>query len=357
MMPRSRLPRLLYVALTYNNILADVVSQSQDPLPSTYPTYVNILETLQLVQTIYAPHGGQVEGLVGELLLQWLNTSHTVPATAELVRLSALEEPWTDQDFWPTLNKCILRGLSTTSLAFLRRVASHHPSSALRLFVKTELVPVLEIHPRSSDYQREAGFIAAHARWRERVAEARTAFDTVVEAEAEGSGEVEGDEDEWARWMDELLGVLEGDASVVFALCSEAVEDGWGFREAIGVWGVWVDVSLKRTQLGKVVEKVVEEMPPDPTMPVQELHRAVMAMEELEVCVGIAKNLAQVLSEVPYASFRRRWKLRRNWTPGSLLISPTFSRKSEPLIPTTKLCKRRSLARNSSVYCLTLVGS
>ncbi|KAF8603898.1 hypothetical protein BDV93DRAFT_606578 [Ceratobasidium sp. AG-I] len=278
---------------------------SQAPLPSTYPTYVNILETLQLVQAIYAPHGGQVEGLVGELLLQWLNTSHTVPATAELVRLSALEEPWSDQDFWPTLNKSILRGLSTTALAFLRRVASHHPSPGLRLFVQTELIPVLEIHPRSSDFQREAGFIAAHARWRERVADVRTAFDTVVEAEADGNGEIQGDEDEWARWIDELLGVLEGDASVVFALCSEAAEDGWGFREAIGVWGVWVDVGLKRTQLDKIVEKVVEEMPPDPTVPVQELHRAVMAMEELEALEvaaqldpWLAAHLADVFEKV-----------------------------------------------------------
>lgn len=140
-------------------------------------------------------------------------------------------------------------------------------------------MPVLEIHPRSSDFQRESGFVAAHARWRERVAEVRIAFETVVEADEGG----EGDEDEWARWVDELLGVLEGDPSVVFALCSDAVEDGWGFREAIGVWGVWIDVSLKRTGLAKVVEKVVEEMPPDPTMAVQELHRAVLAMEELEV--------------------------------------------------------------------------
>jgi nuclear pore complex protein Nup85 len=93
----------------------------------------------------------------------------------------------------------------------------------------------------------------------------------------------EGDEDEWSRWVDELLGVLEGDAGVVFALCNEAVEDGWGFREVIGVWGVWVDVGLKRTQLAKVVEKVSEQMPPDLTIPVQELHRAILAMEELEV--------------------------------------------------------------------------
>lgn len=233
---------------------------------------------MQLVQTVYAPHGGQIDGLVGEQLLQWLNTSHTVPATSELLRLSALPEPWSDPDFWPTVNKCVLRGLSASTLGYLRRVASGHPSPVLRAFVRDSLVPVLEAHPRSSDFQREHGFIAAHARWRERVAEVREAYDKAVEGDTGG----EGDEDEWPRWVDELLGVLEGDAGVVFALCSEAVEDGWGFREAVGVWGVWVDVGLKRTQLAKVVEKVVEEMPPDPTVPVQELHRAVLAMEELE---------------------------------------------------------------------------
>ncbi|KAH7327689.1 Nup85 nucleoporin-domain-containing protein [Rhizoctonia solani] len=273
---------------------------SQDPLPSTYPTYVSILETLQLVQTIYAPHGGQINGLIGEQLLQWLNTSHTVPATAELIRLSALPEPWSDPDFWPTLNKCIIRGLSTSALGFLRRVGSNHPSATLRTFIRDSLVPVLETHPRSSEFQRESGFLTAHSRWRERVVEVRVAFDKAVDAD---SGE--GDEDEWSRWVDELLGVLEGDAGVVFALCNEAVEDGWGFREVIGIWGVWVDVGLKRTQLAKVVERVAEEMPPDPTIPVQELHRAILAMEELEaleiaaqVDPWLAAHLADIFEKV-----------------------------------------------------------
>ncbi|CCO29196.1 Nuclear pore complex protein Nup85 AltName: Full=85 kDa nucleoporin [Rhizoctonia solani AG-1 IB] len=270
---------------------------SQDPLPSTYPTYVNILETLQLVQTVYAPHGGQINGLIGEQLLQWLNTSHTVPATAELLRLSALPEPWSDPDFWPTLNKCLLRGLSTSALGFLRRVASNHPSAILRTFIRDSLVPALESHPRSSDFQRESGFLTAHSRWRERVVEVRVVFDKLDPEE--------GDEDEWSRWVDELLGVLEGDAGVVFALCNEAVEDGWGFREVIGVWGVWVDVGLKRTQLAKVVEKVSEQMPPDLTIPVQELHRAILAMEELEalevaaqVDPWLAAHLADIFEKV-----------------------------------------------------------
>ncbi|KAF8693120.1 Nup85 Nucleoporin, partial [Rhizoctonia solani] len=273
---------------------------SQDPLPPTYPTYVSILETLQLVQTVYAPHGGQINGLIGEQLLQWLNTSHTVPATAELIRLSALPEPWSDPDFWPTLNKCVLRGLSTSALGFLRRVASNHPSTVLRTFIRDSLVPVLETHPRSSEFQRESGFLAAHSRWRERVAEVRMALDRAVDTD---SGE--GDEDEWSRWVDELLGVIEGDDGVVFALCNEAVEDGWGFREVIGVWGVWVDVGLKRTQLAKVVERVAEEMPPDPTVPVQELHRAILAMEELEaleiaaqVDPWLAAHLADIFEKV-----------------------------------------------------------
>ncbi|KDN40916.1 hypothetical protein RSAG8_07784, partial [Rhizoctonia solani AG-8 WAC10335] len=273
---------------------------SQDPLPSTYPTYVNILETLQLVQTIYAPHGGQINGLIGEQLLQWLNTSHTVPATAELIRLSALPEPWSDPDFWPTLNKCVLRGLSTSALGFLRRVGSNHPSITLRAFIRDSLVPVLETHPRSTEFQRESGFLTAYSRWRERVAEVRVAFDKAVDADPG-----EGDEDEWSRWVDELLGVLEGDSGVVFALCNEAVEDGWGFREVIGVWGVWVDVGLKRTQLAKLVERVAEEMPPDPTIPVHELHRAILAMEELEaleiaaqVDPWLAAHLADIFEKV-----------------------------------------------------------
>ncbi|KAJ1307003.1 hypothetical protein OPQ81_007983 [Rhizoctonia solani] len=218
---------------------------SQDPLPSTYPTYTSVLETLQLVQTIYAPPGGQINGLIGEQLLQWLNTSHTVPATAELLRLSALPEPWSDPDFWPTLNKCILRGLSTSALGFLHRVGSNHPSPILRAFIRDSLIPVLESHPRSTEFQRESGFLTAHSRWRERVAEVRVAFDKAVDADPG-----EGDEDEWSRWVDELLGVLEGDSGVVFALCNEAVEDGWGFREVIGVWGCLGRRGLEANTIG-----------------------------------------------------------------------------------------------------------
>ena len=57
----------------------------------------------------------------------------------------------------------------------------------------------------------------------------------------EGFSEEEGGD--WIPWVLDLVRIMEGDKTTVKRYC-EAYPEGW--KEAICVWGVWVDVGLRR---------------------------------------------------------------------------------------------------------------
>ena len=57
-------------------------------------------------------------------------------------------------------------------------------------------------------------------------------------------------EGEWRSGIDILGAILEGDREVILGLCKD---QEWGWREALGVWGVWVDVRLSRESLPSVM--------------------------------------------------------------------------------------------------------
>ncbi len=63
--------------------------------------------------------------------------------------------------------------------------------------------------------------------------------------DSEGSGEAK-DEGEWRSAIDIICSILEGDKKILFQVCRD---QEWGWREALGVWGVWIDVRFTREDL------------------------------------------------------------------------------------------------------------
>jgi len=145
----------------------------------------------------------------------------------------------------PCVYRCTLRGLTASALSFLG-LLEEHPSQTLRALVTDHLMPLIKDHPRSTSFALENKFILAHGRWRERVNILRGEFAGAIEQARDDPNE---DLESWEPWVDELIGVLEGNAEIILQVCSEGEGGGWGYAEAVGAWGVWVDVGLRRSHL------------------------------------------------------------------------------------------------------------
>lgn len=107
----------------------------------------------------------------------------------------------------------------------------------------TDLVPILQKHPRSKDYDTETEFLSAHRRWRETLVRS---YRRNVDDLEDDDGTKNVEEGEWRSGVETICAILEGDRNALFTLCKE---QEWGWREALGVWGVWYDVRFTREAL------------------------------------------------------------------------------------------------------------
>ena len=127
--------------------------------------YRTLYTAVSLFTTLYLPEDGVEDVPVGDELLEWLNTHFIEPSTEEGGQLSALQNPWEDDLFWPYLirycagqlpQRCIqylragssatLRCLMKSSVFFLKTL-KRLPSENLRR-ISEQLTALLEKHPR-----------------------------------------------------------------------------------------------------------------------------------------------------------------------------------------------------------------
>ena len=126
-----------------------------------------------------------------------------------------------------------IRGLSKGALHFFS-VLSKHPSQALHRFAP-RLIPILEAHPRSTNYATEQEYLSAHRRWKASLRPLKSELGDLPD-------------EEWQRALVDILGILDGQREVVLRICSEE-EGGHGWREALSVWGIWVQPDFRRRDL------------------------------------------------------------------------------------------------------------
>lgn len=151
--------------------------------------------------------------------------------------------PWDHPSFWPYLSRCLLRGFHLPAATFLRSL-SNHPHAPI-----SKLASLLASHlsqlPRSTNtaaYALDHQFITAHKQWLDRFQ---------AELTASTNGEKRG------KWFDEArngkYAAIEKDFIAVVELMEgkpeRVLEESSDWREALGAWGVLVDVTLRRDDL------------------------------------------------------------------------------------------------------------
>ncbi|KAJ7334118.1 Nup85 nucleoporin-domain-containing protein [Mycena albidolilacea] len=261
------------LAIDYVNFIKECWTHASQPAPRpdgplqfSGDHYRSLYTCFSLFVVLYLPEPGYEEAPVGEELMHWLNTHFIEPSTEEGEHLSSLKSPWEDETFWPYLTRATLRGLSNSSVFFFKML-SGHPSEDLQHLAET-LAAIISSQPRLQAFDAEREFAYASRRWKDRVKNVRVEMDQVPEAERTD------DFDNWWDRLSDILGILEGRGEIVQRVCEELGAD---WKEVCATWGVFVDPRLRRQDLPDVVDRVLDEMPPDPTDGEDMVHTALFA--------------------------------------------------------------------------------
>ncbi|PCH44067.1 hypothetical protein WOLCODRAFT_76869 [Wolfiporia cocos MD-104 SS10] len=215
--------------------------------------YSMLYDNFSLVALLYVPEPARENVPICDDLMHWLNMHHVTPSSKETERLSALECPWEDARFWPTVLRLVMRDFSHIAAVFVRMLA-RHPSPFVQ-DLSARLVPIVSSHPRLREFNSEREFVIKLRRWRDNVKTLRFELDRVPEEEREDSTA------DWWEWFSDIVGVLEGREEVVRRVCEE-LRTGW--KELLAVLCMFVETRMQRTDLPDVVAQLLEEMPPDP---------------------------------------------------------------------------------------------
>jgi len=89
--------------------------------------------------------------------------------------------------------------------------------------------------PNLENFQHDQDFYDAHRLWKTGLHRVRRECVKHKDAKYEGKADLE-----------EMLCLLEGDTRTLYEICERT---GGGFREAVCVWGIWINEGLMREQL------------------------------------------------------------------------------------------------------------
>lgn len=146
--------------------------------------------------------------------------------------------PWEHPAFWPYLQRCILRGLFKPANTFLRSL-ENHPVQAVKGLAST-LASRLASLPRSHDtsqYRLDHQFMTAHRQWQ-------------MALEADMATQPGGRK---GKWLSDELSEMEIEFKTVVELMEgkgeRVLAEASDWREALGAWGLLVDVGMTRDDL------------------------------------------------------------------------------------------------------------
>ncbi|EIW66274.1 hypothetical protein TREMEDRAFT_70200 [Tremella mesenterica DSM 1558] len=226
-----------------------------------------VFYVLQLAVILYLPPDGRGEGLLGEELLDWVNDVDPAPDNIQGQEIMQVKEPWSHPSFWPYIIRCILRGFHLPASSFLRTLSSHRhpPISKLGMLLSTHL----SLFPRSHNtaaYPLDHQFLTAHRKWVGRFKAELAAF---IGGRPKGQwleetlpGGSVGETGKWSsneRDFRTVIELMEGKPDRV-------LEESADWREAVGAWGILVDVGLRRDDLPEVTDRILAKIPADSTV-------------------------------------------------------------------------------------------
>lgn len=238
-----------------------------------------MFHAFNLAQILYLPRDGRGESLVGEELLDWVNAVDTVHINDQGNAIMGAKNSWEQESFFPFIVRCVLRGFFQPAALLLRTLEKHpHPPIAR---LGTKLAASVESFPRSTSvdaYPLDHQFIAAHKLW---LAQFRADLATFEGGRGRGHWFDDGGagRSAWASWEDDFRSVtelLEGKTERLFAEVAD-------WREALGAWGVLIDVSLRRDDLPRALARIVDELPIDSTVIEDSIHASLCSGDIIKV--------------------------------------------------------------------------
>ena len=191
-------------------------------------------------------------------------------------------EPWDHPSFWPYVTRCLLRGFHLPASSFLRTLSSHpHPPiSKLAVLLSTHLSLLPRSH-NTTAYPLDHQFLSAHKKWLARFRAEFAAF-----LGGRGSGRWLEDA-KWAGWETDFRTVVE----LMEGKAERVMEEAADWREAMGAWGVLVDVGLRRDDLPGVMARIVDRIPVDSTVLDDEIQSS--------LCSGNIVKVRHISSRLP----------------------------------------------------------
>ncbi|BGP19179.1 hypothetical protein JCM10213v2_007266 [Rhodosporidiobolus nylandii] len=269
--------------------------------------YATMHGILALAQLLYFPADGMGEGLVGEELLDWVNTVDRAPSIEEGAQLSALAAPWDSPNFFPYLYRCVLRGHLSSASALLSLLSTSHPSPFLQSLASS-FTSLLTAFPRSTAFRTENAFLSALRSWKAQLAQASKQAEQQFAAAEKDSilGGPDGEDErlEWEAGFRCLLDLLSGRESRVLE-----VSEDW--REALAAWGLWVNpAGFRREDLPATLGVVTREHPIDQTLDDEIAQHALLSGDAAGVLKALtaqyawaATHLADLLSHLHLPAF------------------------------------------------------
>ncbi|KAF7356620.1 Nuclear pore complex protein Nup85 [Mycena venus] len=273
------------LAIDYVNFIKECWIHASQPAPRpdgplqfSGDHYRSLYTCFSLFVVLYLPEPGYEEAPVGEELMEWLNIHFIEPSTEEGDHLSSLKSPWEDETFWPYLTRATLRGLSKASVFFFKML-SGHPSEDLQHLAETT-ASIISSQPRLQNFAAERDFAYASRRWKDKVKGLRVEMDQVPE------GDRDDDFDNWWDRLSDIVGILEGRGDIVQRVCEDLGAD---WKEVCAAWGVFVDPRLRRQDLPDVVDRVLDDMPSDPTNGEDMVHTALFAGKPVDALLHASR--------------------------------------------------------------------
>ncbi|WWC89869.1 uncharacterized protein L201_004797 [Kwoniella dendrophila CBS 6074] len=232
---------------------------------------------LNLAEILYLPADGKGEGLVGEELLDWVNDVNPAPDNSQGNEIMSTKNPWEHPSFFPYISRCILRGFQLPAASFLRSLNNHSNSRISKL--SSILVQHLSIFPRSTEerWRIDLDFLQSHKQW---LAKFKVELINFIGNKQKG------------HWFsdDNTTNSIENDFKVIIELMEgkpqRILEEASDWREALGAWGILVDVDMRRDHLPEVMAVILDKIPVDSTIAEDAIQSALCSADIIKALMG-----------------------------------------------------------------------
>ncbi|WWC60964.1 uncharacterized protein I303_103541 [Kwoniella dejecticola CBS 10117] len=243
-------------------------------LRARFTTSYNILN---LAEVLYLPTDGKGEGLVGEEILDWVNDVDPAPDNSQGNEIMSTKDPWDHPSFFPYISRCILRGFQLPAASFLRSL-SHHPHPPISTLASL-LAQHLSVFPRSTEerWRVDLDFLRAHKLW---LAKFRAELVNFTGGKAKGKWF--GDDNKYQNMESDFRTIIE----LMEGKPARILEEASDWKEALGAWGILVDVDIRRDHLPEIMGMILDKIPVDSTIPEDSIQSALCSADIIKALMG-----------------------------------------------------------------------